>query len=103
MLSVGLLVAIGFTLRQAPPVGEYHVLAAPAETGATAVVRFRPDATEAQIRQGLKDSGARLVDGPTVSDAYVVRLPREHYAAALDKLRKEPGVALVEALESASP
>ena len=103
MLSVALLAALGYTLRPQPLAAEYHTLAAPAEAGATAVVRFRPDATEAQIRQGLKDSGARLVDGPTVSDAYVVRLPREHYAAALDKLRKAPGVALVEALESASP
>ena len=103
LLSAALLVALVVTVRPAPVVGDYHALAAPAETGATAVVRFRPDATEAQIRHGLKDSGARLVDGPTVSDAYVVRLPREHYAAALEKLRKEPGVALVEALESASP
>ena len=104
LLSAALAVALAVTLRPAAPVvGEYHALAAPAENGATAVVRFRPDTTEAQIRQGLKDSGARLVDGPTVSDAYVVRLPREHYAAALDKLRKAPGVALVEALESASP
>jgi anti-sigma factor RsiW len=107
VLSVGLAAAIVATLRPAPsavPVlGDFHALAAPAEQGATAVVRFRPDATEAQIRQGLKDSGARLVDGPTVSDAYVVRVPRDRYAAALDKLRKAPGVALVEALESASP
>ena len=103
LLSVGLAVAIGVTLRPVPAVGEFHALSAPAEAGATAVVRFRPDATEAQIRHSLKDSGARLVDGPTVSDSYVVRLPREHYVAALDKLRKEPGVALVEALESASP
>ena len=103
MLSVALAVAIGVTLRSPPALGDYHALAAPPEAGATAVIRFRPDATEAQIRQGLKDSGARLVDGPTVSDAYVVRLPREHYAAALDKLRKAPGVTLVEALESGSP
>lgn len=103
LLSAALVVAVVSTLRPAPMAGDYHALAAPAETGATAVIRFRPDTTEAQIRHGLKDSGARLVDGPTVSDAYVVRLPREHYAAALDKLRKEPGVALVEALESASP
>jgi len=104
VLSVALVAALGVTLRPRPiVVGDFHALSAPAESGATAVVRFRPDATEAQIRQGLKDSGARLVDGPTISDAYVVRLPREHYAAALDKLRHEPGVALVEALESASP
>ncbi|HEY9024329.1 MAG TPA: zf-HC2 domain-containing protein [Burkholderiaceae bacterium] len=103
MLSAALVLAIGWTLRPAAPAGQYITLSAPAEAGATAVVRFKPDATEAQIRHGLKDSGARLVDGPTVSDAYVVRLPRDRYAAALEKLRKEPGVALVEALESASP
>jgi anti-sigma factor RsiW len=103
LLSVALLAAIGFTLRPLAPIGDFHTLAAPAEAGATAVVRFRPDATEAQIRSGLKDAGARLVDGPTVSDAYVVRLPREHYMAAIQRLRKAPGVALVEALESASP
>lgn len=103
LLSAGLALALGVALRPSPVVGDYHALSAPAQVSATAVVRFRPEATEAQIRQGLKDSGARLVDGPTVSDAYVVRLPREHYAAALDKLRKAPGVALVEALDSASP
>ena len=103
LLSVALVAAIGFTLRPAAVVGDYHVLSAPAEAGATAVVRFQPDATEAQIRHNLADSGARMVDGPTITDAYVVRLPREHYAAALAKLRKAPGVALVESLESASP
>ena len=41
-------------------------LAAPADAGATAVVRFRADATEAQIRRSLNESGARLVDGPTI-------------------------------------
>ncbi len=104
VLSVGLAVAIGVTLRPSPTlVDDYHALAAPADDVATAVVRFRPDATEAQIRQGLDAAGARLVDGPTVTDAYVVRLPREHYAAALDKLRRQQAVALVEALESAAP
>jgi len=103
LLSVALVAAIGYTLRPPVPAGLYVAQSAPEAAGATAVVRFAPDATEAQIRQGLKDSGARLVDGPTVSDAYVVRLPREHYAEALARLRKEPGVALVEALESASP
>jgi hypothetical protein len=103
VLSVALAFAIGATLRPRPAGGDFHALANPADSGATAVVRFKPEATEAQIRRGLNDSGARLVDGPTVSDAYVVRLPREHYAEALARLRKQPGVALVEALESASP
>ncbi len=103
LLSVGLVFAIGYTLRpQAPATIDYHALAAPPVDGATAVVRFRPDATEAQIRRSLNDSGARLVDGPTVTDAYVVRLPRDRYTEGLARLRREPGVALVEALETAT-
>ena len=102
-LSVALALALVVTLHPVSPSGDFRTLGAPAEASATAAVRFKPDATEAQIRQGLKDSGARLVDGPTVSDAYVVRLPREHYAAALENLRKQPGVVLVVALDSASP
>jgi hypothetical protein len=85
------------------PAGDYRALAADPVDSASAVVRFRPDATEAQIRASLKASGARLVDGPTVTDAYVVKLPRDRYTEGLAKLRRQPGVALVEALETASP
>ena len=101
LLSVALVVALGVTLRPQPPV--YHALAAAPAEGATAVVRFRPDATELQIRSSLNASGARLVDGPTVTDAYVVSLPRDRYTDGLARLRRQPGVALVEALETASP
>jgi hypothetical protein len=104
VLSIALLLAIGWTLRPVPAVAPvYHALAAPATDAATAVVRFRPDATEAQIRAGLNASGARLIDGPTVTDAYVVRLPRERYETALATLRRQQGVALVEALQTATP
>ena len=101
LLSVALVVALGVTLSPRPPV--YHTLSAAPTQGATAVVRFLPDATERQIRASLNASGARLVDGPTVTDAYVVSLPRDRYTEALAKLRREPGVALVEALETATP
>lgn len=104
LLSVALALAVGYTLKpQAPAAADYHALAATPADAATAVVRFRPDATEAQIRRSLNESGARLVDGPTVTDAYVVRLPRDRYTEALAKLRRQPGVALVEALETATP
>jgi len=101
-LSAALLVALGLNMRPAPR-GDYHALGAAPPDSATAVVRFRADATEAQIRAGLAACQARLVDGPTATDAYVLRLPREHYTEALDRLRRQPGVALVEALEIAPP
>ena len=102
LLSVALACALVYTLRP-QQAADYHALAAAPVDSATAVVRFHPDATEQQIRRGLNAAGARLVDGPTVTDAYVVRVPRDRYTQALAALRREPGVALVEALETASP
>ncbi|HEX4508850.1 MAG TPA: hypothetical protein VH328_02180, partial [Burkholderiaceae bacterium] len=73
----------------------------PPVAGGTAVVRFRPDATEAQIRAGLDACDARIIDGPTVTGAYIVRVPRGHYQTALTSLRHQSAVALAEALEGA--
>jgi hypothetical protein len=64
---------------------------------ANAVVVFRPDATEAQIRAALRTSDARLVGGPTVTDAYLLQMPGDG-AAALKRLRAQPAVLRVESL-----
>lgn len=100
VLSVALALVLGFNLYSQPaPSGEFHTLAAPPVAAAQVLVRFRPEASEAQIRGSLNDSGGRLIDGPTVTDAYVVGLPRDRYAASLDLLRANPAVQLVEALD----
>jgi len=101
LLSAGLAVAIVWTVNR-PVEGSYHLLSAAPSLAGTAVVRFRPDATEAQIRASLEAGGARIVDGPTVTGGYVVSVPREHYQAALERLRRQPAVTLAEALEGAS-
>ena len=78
---------------------EYRTLgAAPTGAAANALVVFRPDATEAEIRQALRACDARLVGGPTVTDAYLLRIP-ELGAQALARLRAQPAVARVESLE----
>jgi anti-sigma factor RsiW len=83
-----------------PADASYHALAAASAPTAAALVRFRADATEADIRAVLQRFDARIVDGPTASDAWVVRLPRAHYGDALSALRAQPAVTLAEALES---
>ena len=55
----------------------YHALGA-APPNANLVVVFRPSATEQQIRDALRASDARLVGGPTTTDAYLL----EHCAGA---------------------
>jgi hypothetical protein len=66
-------------------------------------VRFRPDATEQELRDALRDSNARLVHGPTSTDAYVLAVPAEHVNDAVARLRARRVVLLVESLDGASP
>jgi anti-sigma factor RsiW len=87
-----------------PPAQEslYRGLGPAASPAANALVMFRPDATEFQIRAALQSGGARLVDGPTATQAYLLRLPRAD-ADALATLRRQPGVALAESLDARRP
>jgi len=78
---------------------EYRTLGTPqVTTAANALVVFRAEATEADIRRALHAADARIVGGPTVTDAWLLRLP-EPGAAALARLRAAPAVARVESLE----
>jgi len=62
-------------------------------------VRFRPEATEQEIRRVLRDNEARLVYGPTATDGYLLKVPVGHEKAAVARLRKESTVLLVESLD----
>lgn len=80
------------------PTETYRALGTPASAKAgNAVVMFAPGASEQQVRSALQHSGARLVDGPTASGAYVVHVQS---AAVLARLRAQPGVALAESLDA---
>jgi anti-sigma factor RsiW len=73
---------------------------APGATAANALIVFRADATEAQMREALRSGEARLVGGPTATDAYLLRLPDRGATEALARLRAQPGVVRVESLEA---
>jgi hypothetical protein len=75
-----------------------HLAPVDASAPANALVVFRPDATEADIRAALRAGDARLVGGPTVTDAYLLRIP-DLGAAPLARLRAQRAVARVESLE----
>ena len=84
-------------LVSSPP-AEYRTLGTDGCTTANALVVFRPDATESDIRQALRAADARIVGGPTVTDAWLLRLA-DPDAASLARLRAAPAVARVESLE----
>jgi len=81
----------------------YRALASSAAVDADALVVFRADATSAQMRDALRAADARIVGGPTVTDAYLLRFGAAG-GDALARLRAEPAVVRVESLRAeASP
>ena len=74
----------------------------PARQG-DAILQFRPQVSEAQLRRTLRAAGARIVDGPTSADAYVVQVPAASRAAVLTRLRRDPGVLLAEPIDTDVP
>ena len=86
-----------------PATGDYRTLGSAASSpAANALVVFRPDATEAEILRALRTADARVVGGPPVTDAYLLRVPALD-AASLARLRAEPAVARIESLDGEAP
>ena len=66
-------------------------------TGSMIVV-FDPATTEAKLRRILRESDARVVDGPTQANAYVLDVPAGREQSAMRALRAERAVILAERL-----
>jgi hypothetical protein len=67
------------------------------------VVVFDPATTEADLRRMLRAAGARIVDGPTEANAYVLDVPVQRKDQALRALRAERAAVLVEQLGPQGP
>ena len=79
----------------------YRALGAPgADVAANVVVMFKPEATEQEIRRALRESGARLVDGPTASNGWLLSVQGEGHVEAIARLRAQPSVSLAESLDA---
>ena len=83
-------------------VAQYRTLSADSgiATGNVVVV-FDAAASEAQMRQLLQASGARIVGGPTAAHGYVLAIAPEGRARALEQLRAAKIVKLAETLGNA--
>lgn len=76
----------------------YRALGAAGANGmARVVVTFRPDTPEAELRRIVRASGARIVGGPTVTDAWLVGADGR-LDPVLARLHAEPAVTLAEPL-----
>jgi anti-sigma factor RsiW len=97
--------AVTITLRIEAPIAPYHALGsapAAAATEGNAIIVFRPDARESDISSLLKASDARLVDGPTPANAYVLHIPEGERSQMLGRLRADAAVVLAEPLDTAA-
>ena len=99
-IQLCLLVVMGMALWRAEVPARYHALGSTVSgMDANVVVIFRPEVSERDMRQILRSSGARLVGGPTVSDAYLLRVAPTTRAAVVARLRQEREVVLAEPID----
>ncbi|HEY2660574.1 MAG TPA: zf-HC2 domain-containing protein [Caulobacteraceae bacterium] len=96
-----LLLIMGVTIWLPSHPAQYHTLGgAPSSRAANIVVIFRPDTPEKDLRAILKSNGARLVDGPTPADAYMLHVPAAGRAATLTRLQRLAQVVLAEPVDA---
>src|SRR6185312_6655378 len=72
---------------------------APRAESGNLVVIFKPDSSEKTLRTILMQNRARIVDGPTSTDAYVLHVPAAGRAAALERLKADASVSLAEPID----
>ncbi len=95
-----LIVLLGAQVWRMASPAQYHALgAAPVNAAANVIVIFRPETQEKTLREILKSNDARLVDGPTVSDAYLLHVPAGGRDAVLARLRRQAEVVLAEPVD----
>ncbi|MYM67035.1 hypothetical protein GTP45_09365 [Pseudoduganella sp. FT55W] len=94
-----LIIGLAALLLRPQPAAEYHVLGAGSASGANLVVVFQPNTSERELRSLLQAQNARVIDGPTVTDAYLLSVPTERRAQALQALRGASAVKLAEPLD----
>jgi hypothetical protein len=74
---------------------------APAPAPGNLIVIFKPKSSEAALRAILTQSEARIVDGPTSTDAYVLQVAPERRAAVLARLKSDRNISLAEPIGGA--
>ena len=89
---------VALTISRPQPL--YRTLgSAPTAESGNLVVIFKPETSEQALRTTLTHNGARIVDGPTSTDAYVLHVPAGKRAEVLARLKSDHGISLAEAID----
>jgi anti-sigma factor RsiW len=97
--SIAILVPLlVLALSRAQPL--YRTLgSAPTAASGNLVVIFKPDSPEQTLRTILMQNHARIVDGPTSTDAYVLHVAQGRRAEVLARLRSDHNISLAEPID----
>lgn len=85
---------------QSAPEPAYRALGSGDAAAPELIVVFKPDARLADVQQLLGQRGGRIVDGPTVTGAYLLDVDKAQAGALLAALRANPSVQLAEPLDA---
>lgn len=75
---------------------------APAPASANAIVMFRADAAQQDVRDAIRNAGATIVGGPTEAGAYLLHVDPQQRQWALARLRADDDVQLAEQIDAGS-
>jgi hypothetical protein len=100
-LAAQLLVIAGLGVQLSRQQDDYRLMGntAAAAPAANVIVQFAEGAGEREVQQLMRLSGARVVDGPTVTHAWLLRVDPARVDEALRTLRTNPGVSMAEPLQ----
>jgi len=94
------LVFVNVTPRQ-PAEPQYRALGSPAAMPtANLVVQFQPATRVGDMQGALESVNARMVDGPTGTGAYLLRVDQPKRELALKTLRDNRAIALAEPIDA---
>jgi hypothetical protein len=94
-----IIVLLTIFLTRAPQSPDYRALGRTQSAPAgELIVMFGPQTPERTMRAVLDGAGARIIDGPTVTGAYVLKTQGGGQQLALARLRKSPAVTMAEPL-----
>ena len=82
--------------------GAYHVLGragSGVDSAANVAVIFRSQTSLAQLKSTLDSAGARIVDGPTAHDVYLLHVAPETLSATVAGLRHQADVKMAEPVD----
>ncbi len=84
----------------ARPTQLYRTLgSAPGAAPGNVIVIFKPESSEATLRGILMQNQARIVDGATSTDAYVLHVAADRRSAVLTRLKGDRNISLAEPID----